>query len=128
VRQAAYVGAIALGLWSIATAVEPSKDYDPAQTRCMSGNEKTIERLLADLDAADQAFPNVPPEEEQFLAAESAHAQRLYQQESERKNEGHAESSKVYEALARRPLYYVWKMRKDLLECVFQRSRTAVSV
>ena len=90
-------------------------DYDPAETRCRAGADKTIERLLGNLDRADQVFPNVPPEEARYLEAESERAQRTYMQEDAAQGGNHARSNTIYSSLTTRPLYYVWVLRKDLV-------------
>jgi len=105
---------LAAGLAGVYSGAEAA-DYDPAETRCFGGEDKTIERLLESLDRADQVFPNVPPEEALYLAAESGRAQSAGMQEDATKDSSHSVSSSIYSSLTSRHLYYVWVMRKDLV-------------
>ncbi|NLP64207.1 hypothetical protein [Paraburkholderia sacchari] len=87
------------------------KDYDPAETRCSGFDDASLKNFIGQLDYADLVLPNVPPEEDRYLTAESAAAQKLYMDESTR-----GQGNMRYAALDARPLYVVWGVRKDLVD------------
>lgn len=95
------------------------KDYDPAEGRCQFWDDASLQKLTAQLDYADQVLPNIPPEEDRYLTAESASAQKVYLEELEKNNWKapiQGQGNTRYAALEARPLYTVWGVRKDLVE------------
>lgn len=114
-------GACSILFWQFALAADIPKDYDPAETRCLSANEATIDRILERLDYADKSLPNIPSEERSYLEAESATALKTYYEELDSRDDSHLRSNQIYSTLNSRPLYPVWKLRKAL-----ELARTAV--
>ena len=90
--------------------------FDPAVPRCVPGDDRILDRMLASLQTADELMPNVPPEEEKYLVAESAAVKRVMDEEAERKVEDHSRWLSMNRALRARPLYFVWAARNDLSE------------
>ena len=90
------------------------KDFDPAETRCMRADDSIISSLLSQIDYADQNLPNIPPEEQRYLDAESAAAARMYKDESQSEASSYARSTQIYRNLYSRPLYTVWAFRKTI--------------
>jgi hypothetical protein len=106
-----------------AIAVEKLEGYDPAEIRCKYADDTVIDTLLGEIDYADKALPNVPPEEERYLDAESARALRTYRDEEAKSDNSHVRSNQIYNRLFSRPFYAVWKFRK-----AFEPARSALSL
>ncbi|KUZ36562.1 hypothetical protein [Burkholderia territorii] len=97
----------------------PAKDYDPAATRCAGFDDAGLAKLISQLDYAAEALPNIPPEEDRYLTAESSAALKVYVEEQKQNNwepPTQGQGNMRFAALAARPLYTVWKVRKDLAE------------
>lgn len=93
------------------------KDYDPAEGRCRYADDASLQGITATLNDADKVLPNIPPEEDRYLTAESAAAQQVYEDELEKNNWKtpiNGQANRRYAALEARPLYTVWGVRKDL--------------
>ncbi|MFC0398590.1 hypothetical protein [Paraburkholderia rhizosphaerae] len=102
-----------------AFSADVSKDYDPAETRCQFWDDSSLEKMTAQLDYADQVLPNIPPEEDRYLTAESSAAKKVYEDELKKndwKEPVQGQGNMRYAALEARPLYTVWGVRKDLVE------------
>lgn len=103
-----------------AHGAEPVKTFDPAEGRCkFSDDEQIGSKLMSTLDYANQVLPNIPPEEERYLKAESDAAQKVYRQEMEQNNwksQVGGQGQRRFGALAQRPLYDVWELRNRLAE------------
>lgn len=116
-----YAVFLALGL-SVALpafSADRPKDYDPAETRCSGFDDASLKNSLGQLDYADLVLPNIPPEEDRYLTAESAAAKKIYSEELEKNNWKaplQGQGNIRYAALEARPLYTVWGIRKDLVE------------
>ena len=70
--------------------------------------------MLADIDSS---LPNIPPEEEKYLAAESAATDKLYQIESVKKI-SHSVTNARFHKLENRRLYFVWNVKLDLKKVI----------
>jgi hypothetical protein len=104
---------------SPAYSADLMKDYDPAETRCHAWDDAGLKNFVAQLDYADQVLPNIPPEEDRYLTAESAAAKKVYMEELEANNwkaPAQSQGNMRYAALEARPLYIVWGVRKDLVD------------
>lgn len=88
--------------------------FDPAEPRCMADDDQAIVRLIAALDSAAIALPNVPPEEDKYLIAEAKAARKLYF-ESTANNGLAQQSNSRFLHLETRPLYHVWRVRNELV-------------
>lgn len=87
----------------------PLGTFDPTEVRCrLIKAEELVARTIEELDWASTVLPGVPPEEASYLDAESKAAGALYRDG----NSGQSEAR--YEALDRRPLYPIWKLRSEL--------------
>ncbi|MGS1060087.1 hypothetical protein [Burkholderia glumae] len=110
--------AMLFALVSPAFSAELPKDYDPADTRC-GFDDASLNNVLGQLAYADQALPNIPPEEDRYLTVESAAAKKVYEEEL-KKNDWNpplqGQGNMRYAALEARPLYVVWNLRKELAE------------
>ncbi|MBN3770720.1 hypothetical protein [Burkholderia sp. Se-20378] len=94
------------------------KDYDPAETRC-GFDDASLKNVIGQLDYADQVLPNIPPEEDRYLTAESAAAKKVYDEELRKNNWKtplQGQGNMRYGALEARPLYAAWNLRKELVE------------
>ena len=91
-----------------------NNDYDPAKTQCVWADDELITRLLERIDYDDKTMPNVPPEEQLYLEAESAAARQAYEEEKTNGNNSHGRSSQMYTNLHSRPLFTVWEFRKQI--------------
>lgn len=113
-RQAAIL-AIVLGIFSgqWALAGDLPKDYDPAETRCQSGNDAAIERMLSMIDYVDKELPSVPPEEQHYLDTEFARALTILNDEIQKK-ELVSKGNQLFYELSLRPYYDVWYLRREL--------------
>jgi len=67
----------------------------------------------SNLDIADKLLPNIPPEEEHYLVAETAALRASYRNEDKEKRP-HDQTNYREGVLSLRPLYYVWKTRTSL--------------
>lgn len=111
--------ALLIGSALPAFSADLHKDYDPAEGRCQFSDDASLQNMTAQLDYAEQVLPNIPPEEDRYLTAESAAAQKVYQEELEKNNwkePTQGQGNMRYAALEARPLYTVWGVRKDLVE------------
>jgi len=113
-RQAAIL-AIVLGMFfsQVALAGDMPKDYDPAETRCLDGNDAAIERMLSMIDYVDKELPSVPPEEQRYLDTEFARALKLENDEM-LNNEVSQNGKRLLHELSLRPSYDVWYLRREL--------------
>jgi len=105
---------IGLFLSSQIYAAGMAKDYDPAEVRCRWAGDDMIATLLSQVDFADQALPNIPPEEQHYLEAEFAAAGRTYKNEVDSGNKNFSRSTQMYLRLYARPMYPVWALRKTI--------------
>ena len=85
--------AIFSGQYTFAT--NTPKDYDPAEIRCQAYGDGVIGRLLEQIDFADKAVPNIPPEEQRYLKAESAAAGRMFEVETANSDKLHVRSNQI---------------------------------
>lgn len=112
--------ALVLGSTSPAFGADVAKDYDPAEVRCPFADDADLQKNATSiLDYADQVLPNVPPEEDRYLTAESAAAQKVYTDERKQNNwqePTQGQGNRRYAALQARPLYTVWGVRKNIVE------------
>ncbi|WP_060126977.1 hypothetical protein [Burkholderia cepacia] len=111
--------ALLIGIAFPAFSAGAAKDYDPAATRCAGFDDAGLERLIGQLDYADEALPHIPPEEDRYLTAESSAALKVYEEEQKQNNwkpPAQGQGNMRFAALAARPLYTVWKVRKDLAD------------
>jgi hypothetical protein len=112
--------ALLVGSASPAFSADLAKDYDPAETQCHFADDAELQKNLTSiLDYADQALPNIPPEEDRYLTAESAAAKKVYDEELEKNNwktPAQGQGNARYAALQARPLYTVWGVRKNIVE------------
>ncbi|GEM_PF-4483199 len=113
-RQAAIL-TIVLGMFfsQVALAGDMPKDYDPAETRCLDGNDAAIERMLSMIDYVDKELPSVPPEEQRYLDTEFARALKLENDEMLNK-EVSQNGKRLLHELSLRPSYDVWYLRREL--------------
>ncbi|MBM0105200.1 hypothetical protein JM946_10580 [Steroidobacter sp. S1-65] len=81
--------------------------------RCKYADDSSIDRIKATLQFFDRILPNVPPEEERYLSAESEALFRNHRDELG-SNHPHDSTYRRQESLASRRLYYVWKARGEL--------------
>jgi hypothetical protein len=113
----AYAATLLLALALPAFSAAPQTDYDPAEPRCAGADDASLKSFIGQLDYADAALPNIPPEEDKYLTAESAAAKKVYDEELEKNNWNaplQGQGNMRYAALEARPLYVVWGVRKDL--------------
>lgn len=103
-RTIALCGLLALAINCFAFA---ANDIDPAETRCLAGSDDVLARMVKDLDYVDLNLPNVPPEEQRYIEAESASALRIGQEEQRTGDQRAPRASAMLDKLHARPLYYV---------------------
>jgi hypothetical protein len=107
---AALLTACAGAAWG---ADAPPKLLDPAASLCQWADDDSIQRLEQRLDYVDHMLPNIPPEEDRYLTAESERGMKVYQEEQD-KHLSTDPSDQILSTLAARKLYYPWKIRKEL--------------
>ncbi|MBC8641621.1 hypothetical protein IAG25_32880 [Caballeronia sp. EK] len=113
----AAVLALLFSMASPAISAGHQQDYDPAEGRCNFWDDASLKTLTATLDYADQVLPNIPPEEDRYLTAESTAAQKVYEEELKKNNwkaPAQSQGNTRYAALEARPLYTVWGVRNAL--------------
>jgi hypothetical protein len=84
---------------------------------CMHTAQESVDRVRKDLDYIDTVLPNVPPEESEYLQRENDAVDKLYRAEEAAKA-SNGPSSARWSALTKRPLFNVWKARKDLAKAI----------
>jgi len=114
--RAAILALLTLGAFAADSvlAVEKAFAIDPVKFICANRDDDVFnERYVKDFEYADLVLPNIPPEEEKYLAAEYAAAMKLYEEE-QLQNRPHGQSTDRLNALQQRPLYDVWQVRKSV--------------
>lgn len=97
-------------------ASDPQYSYDRSETLCpYHGEDERIREISAGLDYADQSLPNIPPEEAQYLAAESSAIRGAYRVERRSKKPSYDQINQRSHNLRNRPLYHAWVVRQDLV-------------
>jgi len=106
---------MAFGILAAGTtfAADTKSAYDAVPSACSISDDANLHYVGDALDYADQSLPNIPPEEERYLTTETSSALKVGAEEREQKGSTDL-SDKRFNDLARRPLYYVWKVRQAL--------------
>jgi hypothetical protein len=94
-----------------AVAAATSEQLAAVKTYCKYNDDPSIVEVASQLDKADKALPNIPPEEERYLKAERAAAKRLMSDKATRPI-----ALQMGAALRARPLYAVYELRLELEE------------
>ena len=113
-RRAIGTALFAASIISPPVSAAPAVESTNVLIACVSGGDEALRLMKGLLEAADESLPNVPPEEEKYLAAESATGLRMYKTELAANPPDHTPSNKLYAALFSRPLYAAWEARKEL--------------
>lgn len=79
----------------------PQPQTDLVRTRCNNNDDASIERMISSTVQVDRLLPNIPPEEEHYLKAESASIERARG----------PRAKQMSAALHARPLYSVYELR-----------------
>jgi hypothetical protein len=96
-----------------ACAATPAQ-MDFVKRQCETADDPWIVRTVSMLDEVDRLLPNIPPEEERYLKAESAAALRVFEEEVASSATSWPRSDQMFKALLARPLYPAFALRKEL--------------
>jgi hypothetical protein len=114
--------AIVLSLFLTSAYAESDPTSLNVQQRCHSIgapslDDPLIDRIQTSLKYFVQVLPNVPPEENLYLQAESQSVFKAYDEEAAQ-NTSQKVANARFATLSARPLYYVWKARADLSRAI----------
>jgi hypothetical protein len=101
-----------------AWSTEPPKLRDVESEWCVDQGPDgmaSIDLIKRQLNRADRTFPNVPPEEDEYLQVESQRLLRLYSESFGKGVAGSQDIDRQWQALQNRPYYYIWRMRRELV-------------